>query len=158
MFLSKIFNKEGATPLYAPMTGKVVRMEEVPDPAFAEKMMGEGCAIVLADGKIVAPIDGEINVAFATGHAYGLIDKDGVEILIHIGIDTVEMEGEGFTTYVKIGDKVKKGDLLAEVDLDKMKEYGKSLISPIAIIDKEKVTLHCIGENVVAGETLLLEY
>lgn len=158
MFLSKIFNKEGATPLYAPMTGNVVRMEEVPDPAFAEKMMGEGCAIVLADGKIVAPIDGEINVAFATGHAYGLIDKDGVEILIHIGIDTVEMEGEGFTTYVKIGDKVKKGDLLAEVDLDKMKAYGKSLISPIAIIDKEKVILHCIGENVVAGETLLLEY
>ena len=90
---SKIFTN-GAKDFISPMTGKVVAMENIPDPAFAQKMMGEGCGIDVTDGTVIAPFDAEVPAAYPTGHAFGLKSKaDGTEILIHVGIDTVDLEG-----------------------------------------------------------------
>lgn len=155
---SKLFNN-GAKDFISPMTGKVITIENVPDPAFAEKMMGDGCGIELTDGTVIAPFDAEVIAAYPTGHALGLKStEDGTEILIHIGIDTVEMEGEGFTSNVKKGDIVKKGDVLVVVDLEAVREAGKSLVSPIAFTGNNKVEVLKIGQNVTAGEKGLLNY
>ena len=81
-------------------TGTVLSLEQVPDPVFAQKMMGDGYAIELTDGTIVAPSEGEVTVVFPTGHAYGIVREDGVEILVHLGIDTVQLEGKGFVSHV----------------------------------------------------------
>ncbi len=154
---SKIFNNKEQD-FISPMTGKVVAMEDIPDPVFSQKMMGEGCGIDLTDGKVIAPFDAEVTSAFPTGHAFGLKSTvDDTEILIHIGIDTVELEGDGFNTAVKQGDTVKQGDVLVTVDLSKVLKAGKSLISPIAF-ENNKVDVLKIGQNVVAGEKGLLNY
>ncbi|HIX84428.1 MAG TPA: PTS glucose transporter subunit IIA [Candidatus Megamonas gallistercoris] len=155
---SKMF-ANGAKNFISPMTGKVVSMENVPDPAFAQKMMGEGCGIDLTDGTVIAPFDAEITAAYPTGHAFGLKSKeDGTEILIHVGIDTVDLEGEGFDTNIKKGDSVKQGDVLVVVDLDMVRQAGKSLVSPIAFTGNEKVEVYKIGQNITAGEKGLLNY
>ncbi len=155
---SKIFNS-GEKNFVSPMTGKVVAMEDIPDPAFAEKMMGDGCGIELTDGKVIAPFDAEVTAAFPTGHAFGLkAIEDGTELLIHVGIDTVEMEGEGFEPKVQMGDKVKQGDVLVVVDLKAVEEAGKSLVSPVAFTANNKVEVFKVGQNVVAGEKGLLTY
>ena len=100
---SKLFQSNEKN-FVSPMTGKVVAMSDIPDPAFAQKMMGDGCGIELTDGTVVAPFDAKVTAAFPTGHAFGLEAKeDGIEVLIHIGIDTVEMEGEGFSSNIKVG-------------------------------------------------------
>ena len=115
-------------------------MSDIPDPAFAQKMMGDGCGIELTDGTVVAPFDAKVTAAFPTGHAFGLEAKeDGTEVLIHIGIDTVEMEGEGFSSNIKVGDEVKQGDVLVVVDLEAVQEAGKSLVSPIAFTGNNKL-------------------
>ena len=155
---SKIFTN-GAKDFISPMTGKVVAMEKIPDPAFAQKMMGEGCGIDLTDGTVIAPFDAEVTAAYPTGHAFGLKSKaDGTEILIHVGIDTVDLEGEGFDTNIKKGDSVKQGDVLVVVDLEIVRQAGKSLVSPIAFTGDEKVEVYKIGQNVTAGEKGLLNY
>ena len=155
---SKMF-ANGAKNFISPMTGKVVSMENVPDPAFAQKMMGEGCGIDLTDGTVIAPFDAEITAAYPTGHAFGLKSKeDGTEILTHVGIDTVDLEGEGFDTNIKKGDSVKQGDVLVVVDLDMVRQAGKSLVSPIAFTGNEKVEVYKIGQNITAGEKGLLNY
>ena len=97
---SKLFQSNEKN-FVSPMTGKVVAMSDIPDPAFAQKMMGDGCGIELTDGTVVAPFDAKVTAAFPTGHAFGLEAKeDGTEVLIHIGIDTVEMVGEGFSSNI----------------------------------------------------------
>ena len=159
MGLFKNLFKNEEKDFISPMTGKVVAMEDIPDPVFSQKTMGEGCGIELTDGKIIAPFDAEVTAAFFTGHAFGLKSKeDGTEILIHVGIDTVELEGEGFDTDISVGDVVKQGDVLVEVDLELIREAGKSLISPIVFIDNNKVEVFKIGQNVVVGEKGLLNY
>ena len=140
------------------MTGKVVAMSDIPDPAFAQKMMGDGCGIELTDGTVVAPFDAKVTAAFPTGHAFGLEAKeDGTEVLIHIGIDTVEMEGEGFSSNIKVGDEVKQGDVLVNVDIDYVKSQGKSLVTPIVFTDGRKVEL--LQENVAvkAGDENIIK-
>ena len=155
---SKLFNSNEAN-FVSPMTGKVVRMEDIPDPVLSQKMMGGGCGIDLSDGTIVAPFDAEVSAAYPTGHAFVLKSKDdGTEVLLHIGIDTVELEGDGFETLVHTGDSVKQGDVLAVVDLDRVRKAHKSLVSPIAFTGKEDVEVLKIGQNVVAGEKGLLNY
>lgn len=104
--------------------GKVKKMEDVNDEAFAQKLMGEGVAVVPSDGLVLAPADGEVTMVFPTSHAVGIKTNEGVEILIHIGIDTVEMNGSAFDAFVAQGDKVKKGDLLVAVELEKVLQAG----------------------------------
>lgn len=129
-FLKK---KEDKYVLGAPVTGKAVPLSEVNDPTFAEEMLGKGVAVIPADGKICAPADGEIGMVFDTLHAVSMTTDFGAEVLIHVGLDTVKMNGEGFTGHVKAGDHVKKGDLLLEVDLDKVKAAGYDTITPMLV-------------------------
>ena len=103
--------------VYAPLTGKAVPLDQVPDPVFSGKVLGDGVAIIPEDGKIVSPVDGEVESVAETGHAYGFSTEDGLELLVHVGLETVSLKGECFKVHVKAGDKVKKGDLVAEVDL-----------------------------------------
>lgn len=106
--------------LAADAKGTVVAMENIPDEVFAQGILGKCCGIDPTEGKIYAPADGEITQAPDSGHALGIMTTAGVEVLIHVGVDTVEMKGDGFSPKVKEGDKVKKGDLLLEMDLDKI--------------------------------------
>lgn len=119
----------------APVQGRVMDLSEVEDQVFSQKLMGDGFAIEPSEGKVYAPYSGEVTVAFPTGHAYGLKADNGKEILIHIGMDTVELDGKGFTSHVKQGDRVKQGDLLVEVDLDYIKSQGKQTVTPIIFTD-----------------------
>lgn len=119
--------------IVAPVNGKVVSLEEVPDPVFSQKMMGDGVAIEPADGEVVSPVDGQIIQFFHTKHAIGIRSNAGLEILIHIGLETVAMNGEGFEGHVKEGDKVKTGDRLITFNLPLIKEKAVSTITPIII-------------------------
>lgn len=125
----------------APLSGTVMPVSEVEDQVFASKAMGDGIAIDPTEGKVYAPFSGEITVAFPTGHAYGLKAANGREVLIHIGMDTVELDGKGFTPHVKQGDIVKQGDLLTEVDLDYIRSQGKPVITPVIFTDGTAVEL-----------------
>ncbi|MED0652614.1 PTS glucose transporter subunit IIA [Anoxybacillus geothermalis] len=141
----------------APLDGTIVPLEDVPDPVFAQNMMGDGIAIDPADGDVVAPVDGEIIQLFPTKHAIGLRSEAGVELLIHVGIDTVSMNGEGFTAYVKAGDRVKRGDRLLSVDLPLVREKAKSAVTPIIITNGDALESleKKAGTSVAKGETVL---
>ncbi|KPC77762.1 PTS system glucose-specific transporter subunit IICBA [Thermoactinomyces vulgaris] len=115
----------------APMTGKLLPLSEVPDQVFSQKMMGDGFAIEPTEGTVVSPVDGEIVNLFPTKHAIGIRARDGREVLIHVGIDTVNLEGKGFTSFIAEGDKVEKGQKLLEVDLAYIKEHATSIITPV---------------------------
>lgn len=136
----------------SPMSGQCYEISEIDDQVFASKAMGEGIAIDLNDGKVVAPFSGIISVAFPTKHAYGIKCDNGKEILIHIGMDTVELNGEGFTSYVKVGDRVKQNDLIAKVEIEVIKAKGKSLISPIVFTDGTKIEVLKNNTIVASGE------
>lgn len=125
--------------LFAPVDGDVIPLEEVPDPVFAEKMMGDGIAIKPSNGKVVSPVDGDIVQAFPTKHAVGIKADNGAEILIHIGLETVSLDGEGFTIHVKVGDKVKKGDALVDVDLDVVSEKAADTVTPMLITNMSDI-------------------
>lgn len=145
------------TTVLSPLTGKAVSLSEVPDPVFAEKVIGDGIAMIPEDGKIVSPVDGEISSIAETGHAYGFTADNGLEVLVHVGLETVSLKGECFKVYAKAGDKVKAGDLIAEVDLNLLKEKGLNSISPVLICSdlEEKEILYTEG-NVKAGESVVL--
>lgn len=141
----------------APITGITKKLSDIEDKGFASGAMGEGFAIEMQDGKVVAPFSGEVMVCFPTGHAYGLKSNDGKEILIHIGMDTVELDGKGFDVKVQAGQKIKQGDVLVNVDIDYVKSQGKSLVTPIVFTDGRKVEL--LQENVAvkAGDENIIK-
>jgi len=137
--------RKGDDIFVAPLKGKVVAITEVPDQVFAEKMMGDGFAIVPTEGMVVSPVDGKIVNLFPTKHAIGILSDNGREILIHVGIDTVNLKGEGFETLVSENARVVKGQPLLKVDLDYIKEHAKSTITPI------------VFTNLAAGEKIVIE-
>ena len=143
--------------ILAPLTGKAVPLSEVPDSVFSEKVLGDGVAIIPADGKIVSPVDGEISTVAETSHAYGFTSEDGQEVLVHVGLETVSLNGECFKVYGKAGDKVKAGDLVAEVDLEYLKEKEINPITPVLICsDTEGKELQYTEGDVKAGESKVL--
>ncbi len=148
--------KPSEVTIISPVNGTVIPLEQVPDAVFAERVLGDGLAVVPEDGKFVSPVDGEISSVAETLHAIGFSTEDGLGILMHIGIDTVKLNGEGFTVYVKEGDKVKKGDLIAEVDLEFLKSKEISHITPIIFCDgMDDKVLSCMVGDVKAGKTVI---
>jgi len=142
--------------IYSPIAGKVVSLDQVPDDVFASGTLGKGYAVEPLEGVVTAPFDGTIMQMFRTGHAVGLQSDNGIEILIHVGIDTVLMKGEGFNALVKKGDKVKRGDKLIEFNLELVREKAKSTISPIVITNSDSVGMISTEKNrsVKHGERL----
>jgi sugar PTS system EIIA component len=161
--LKKLFGKKEEAPktvlAAAPLTGTVKSLEEVPDPVFSQKMMGDGIAIEPTEGKVVSPVDGEIMQLFPTKHAVGIKAKNGAEILIHIGLETVSMNGEGFESHVSEGSKVSKGDALITFDLDLVKEKAKSTITPIILTNGDNMSelIKKDAVSVTAGQEEILE-
>lgn len=146
----------GYVKIYSPITGKVVGLESVPDDAFANKMIGEGCAIDPSEGGVFAPVDGEVDI-FDTNHAVTFEMKNGLEIIVHLGIDTVELLGMGFERVGEPGTLVRVGDELVRYDVDFIRENAKSAISPIIITstdDVESIDVVASGE-IKAGDLLM---
>lgn len=141
----------------APLSGELVDLSEVPDPTFSEKMMGDGVAIKPTNGEVVSPVNGKVVQLFPTKHAIGIESEAGVEYLIHIGLETVALNGEGFEAHVKQGDKVSVGDLLITVDLNVVSEKAADTITPI-VITNEVTTLNRQSVTAVTkGETEILK-
>ena len=139
----KLFGKkEELNPnhIYAPMAGEAVAITEVPDPTFAEGTMGNGIAIKPTDGKVCAPFNGTVDMMFETGHAVSLISESGIELLIHVGLETVGLNGAPFQVKVTNGQKVKKGDVLMIADLEAIKAAGLPTITPVLVCNSDDYT------------------
>lgn len=130
--------KDNGNVIGSPCKGTLISMKDVNDPTFSEEMLGPGAAVIPAEGCIVAPADGEISLVFDTLHAISLTTVEGAELLIHVGLDTVKRNGEGFTCHVSTGQAVKKGDLLLEVDLDAIKADGYDTVIPMIICNADE--------------------
>ncbi|MDG0842436.1 PTS glucose transporter subunit IIA [Staphylococcus equorum] len=153
----KEVNKDSA--IYAPITGEYVKIEDIPDPVFAQKMMGEGFGVNPTDGEVVSPIDGKVDNVFPTKHAIGLKADNGLELLVHIGLDTVQLDGKGFEVLVESGDTVSVGDPLLRFDLDYIKENAKSVISPIIITNSDNTSSLNVADvnSITKGETKIVD-
>ena len=141
----------------SPMTGKLVAMKDVPDEVFASGALGEGIAILPTDGKVIAPCDGVVAQTMDTRHAIGIVADNGVEILIHVGLDTVQLHGTPFKYHVKADQEVKKGDLLLTADLDAVTQAGKQLYTPVIITNSDDYTeiTPVDGAEITAGQKLM---
>ena len=139
--------------VYSPLYGKVISITQVNDEMFSEKMLGDGIAIIPREKEVYSPVSGVVSMIFETQHAIGLKTKSGQSVLIHIGIDTVELKGKPFKTKVKVGDHVKQGDLLTVVDWKYIQKKGKDTVVPIVVMGK---VLKIIREEgiVKAGDPL----
>lgn len=146
--------------LIAPLSGKSIPLSEVPDPVFAEKMAGDGLAINPTGDVIVAPADGELTLVFNTRHAFAMTLENGVELLVHIGIDTVSLNGEGFEQLAEQGTKIKAGTPIIKINPEFIKEKGLSLVTPVLITNPDVLTSIKAIENLdtISGETTILEY
>ena len=154
---SKLFGKK-LDEIYAPVAGQAVAIGEVPDPTFAEEMLGKGIAIIPAEGKVFAPCDATVDMMLTTGHAVSLIADCGAEILIHVGLETVSLEGKHFTVHCANGDKVSKGQLLIEMDLDAIKADGYNTITPVVICNSaDYPTFNTNVGKAVTGADVVIE-
>ena len=155
-FFKKLFGKK-TDDFYAPMAGKAAPISEVPDPTFAEGLLGNGIAIEPSEGKVYAPCDATVDMMFTTGHAVSLVADCGAEVLIHVGLETVSLEGKPFKVYAASGDKVKKGQLLMEVDLDAVKAAGLPIITPMLICNTDEYPTFntIVGKNVTNDDVVI---
>lgn len=145
-------------PIFAPADGKIVPIEEVPDKVFSEKILGDGVAIIPENGRIVSPVNGTVSSVADSKHAYNIESDDGLQIMVHIGLETVALKGEGFTQKVKSGDKVRAGDVLAEVDLQLLKKKGINPITSVILCDMpDNAKLNCCKGKAVAGKSVAFD-
>jgi len=130
----KLLGKDDATSkIFSPLVGTVVSLSDVNDPVFAEEMMGKGAAVIPTVGQVFAPCDGEVVTVFRTLHAVTIKADSGAEMIIHVGLETVSLDGQYFEAHVADGEKIKKGDLLLTFDLDQIKAAGFDIVTPIVI-------------------------
>ena len=146
--------------IVAPVTGKVVDLAQVPDEVFAQKLAGDGVAIVPTGNEIVSPADGTLTLLFGTGHAFAITMKNGIELLVHIGIDTVALNGKGFTKLVEQGIKVKAGTPIVRIEREAIEAEGYSLITPVLITNPDIISQlnGAVGIEAKAGETPIIDY
>lgn len=133
----------------APIAGKLMTIEEVPDPVFSSKSAGDGFAIIMEDGKVLSPVNGKIVAVFPTGHAIGIKSEDRNEYLIHIGLDTMQFKGEGFQLHVELDQEVKKGDVLVDVDLAFFEEKKVQMVCPILVTNANSRKIKLLKEGKV---------
>lgn len=143
--------------LLSPLTGTAIPLERVPDNAFSRKLLGDGVAILPEDGKLLSPVEGTVSAIAHTLHAYVIRSSEGLEILVHVGLESVGLQGRGFTPLVKEGDPVKTGDPVAQVDLLFLRKKGVPLYTPVVICEgAESMTVTPAQGPVEAGKTVLL--
>ena len=123
--------------IVSPVSGEAVALESVNDEVFSQKMVGDGLAVIPADGTFGAPLDGVVGKLFSTQHAYIIRHKSGVEVMVHIGLDTVALKGEGFEALVREGDEVKVGDTIIRVDLNLIESLGKETVTPVIVSEMD---------------------
>lgn len=147
----------GEDDILSPMTGTVLALDQIPDPTFASGLLGQGVAIIPSDNKVIAPFAGEVASLFQTRHAIGLLSHSGIELLIHVGIDTVRLDGKPFTAHVQVGDTFRAGDLLLEFDRQAILDAGYDLATPIIITNSDEYpeVMTVAGTAVTAGTPLL---
>ncbi|MBR5301751.1 MAG: PTS glucose transporter subunit IIA [Clostridia bacterium] len=152
----KIFGKK-LEELGAPVAGEAVASGEVNDPTFGEEMLGKGMAIKPACGRVVAPCDATVDMMFETGHAVSLTTESGVEMLIHVGLDTVNLQGKHYTVHCQAGDKVKKGQLLIEFDKDAIAAEGYDTITPVVVCNSDDFGTFetVVGKVVAEGDAVI---
>lgn len=160
-FFDKLFgSKDNSTKevkIYAPLSGEIVNIEDVPDVVFSEKIVGDGVAIRPNGDTIVAPVNGTIGKIFETNHAFSIESDEGVELFVHFGIDTVELKGEGFTRIAEEGQKVKVGEPIIKFDLALLEAKAKSVLTPVVISNMDEISnLQKLNGEVVKGESVVL--
>ena len=156
--LKKMFEKNAKTiSLKAVEDGRTIPMDEVNDQTFAQELLGPGIAIVPSNGTVVSPINGTIATVMDTKHAVCIQGEDGLELIVHAGLDTVELNGKYYQTYKEIGDQVKAGDVLLEFDLEEITKAGYDVTTPIVItnLGDYKITKCMTGQQVKAGEEVI---
>jgi glucose-specific phosphotransferase system IIA component len=141
------------TTVASPFTGRVLPLDDVADEVFAQRVVGDGLAVVPTEGTVVAPIAGRIEKLFEGGHAFAIQDSEGVQILVHVGLDTVHLKGEGFTEHARQGDDVEVGDHIVSVDLNVMEQRSVDMSSPVVEISGRSVETVASGD-VKAGDPL----
>ena len=147
--------------IMAPISGKTMELSQVPDPVFSEKLTGDGLAIMAEGDTVLAPCDGVISLFFDTKHAFAITTDNGVQVLVHVGLDTVIMNGDGITALHKTGERVRAGMPILKLDLPLLKKRNINLISPVLIVNYEKVTSlqpKPAGKEVAAGDDAVLDY
>lgn len=151
--------KEKQTIMIAAQSGTAVNITEVPDPVFAQKVLGDGIAIIPSSNEVFAPCTGTIAQVASTLHAVGIESDDGLEVLVHLGIDTVNLKGEGFTCYVKVGQHVKAGEKIMEMDVELIKSKNLNPISPCIITNMDDIVELKLSTGVtIGGETTVINY
>lgn len=155
--MSSTKEKDTVITIIAPLSGTCVSLEDVPDPTFSEKFLGDGAAIIPNDGKIYSPVDGKFAMIAPTQHAFGFESKGGQEVLVHVGLETVALNGEGFTIYRQVGDEVKSGDLIAEVDLKFLADKKINPITPVILTNgTDGLCMRGAEGNVTAGKDTVI--
>lgn len=147
--------------ILAPLSGKIMTLKNVPDPVFAEKLTGDGLAIKAECNTVLAPCDGEITLFFDTKHAFAVTTPEGIQVLVHIGLNSIILNGEGLTALKQLGDKVKAGEPVLQIDCDLCQKRDIDMISPVLIVNHERTAdLACTAENtpVTAGQDTIITY
>ena len=151
--------KESEKFMVSPMHGRMVSVREIPDEVFSEKIIGDGAAIIPDEDEIVSPIDGEIVQIAGTGHAFCIRSDDGLDVLLHVGVDTVNMKGEGFESFVSVGQKVKMGEKIGTADVKLIEEKGYPLHSAVLITNMQEIeNMETYSGEAQAGKTKLISY
>ena len=147
----------GTVSIASPLKGRLIKLSDVQDEAFSSGALGKGVAVLPEEGALYAPADGTISAFFPTGHAVGMTTEDGAELLIHVGMDTVQLDGKGFTPLVKVDDKVKKGQKLLEFDISLIQNAGYSLVTPVLVANTDDYAdvTSADAESISPGEELL---
>jgi PTS system glucose-specific IIA component len=151
------FLKRKPREVFAPVDGQIIALESVDDAVFSQKMVGDGVAILPVTGNFTAPIDGVVTKIFSTNHAYSIMSDKDLEVMVHIGLETVALEGKGFTRIANEGESVKAGDIIIEVDLAYIQEHAKDIVTPIIISEESDVKAIKKKYSVVKSQDKIME-